>query len=80
MEFVAGGHRRASGEDAWLKFLRSNPEVARELGALVEKVSADLRLAYPGETRETTFTNADWAEAGYEKVVEMNELMGLKGL
>ena len=80
MDFVAGGRQGVASGDAWLTFLRSHPSAARELGAITEKVRADLKLAYPGETRERSIPNSEWEEAGYEGVVEMNRLMGLEGI
>lgn len=60
--------------------LRADKKFAHELGALVEHGRKRFGEAYPGETRKRVFSNHAWAEAGYEDVAEIGELMGLKGL
>ena len=81
MADIAGGRSgEVAGHDAWLTFLKSNPQDARELGALAALAGRTMHEAYPGETRTTTFSNSDWREAGYAQVAEMNELLGLEGL
>jgi hypothetical protein len=61
-----------------LELLKSDRAVAKELGKYAELVRARFDAAYPGQTRENTFSNGDWEEAGYVGIAGINRILGLK--
>lgn len=79
MKMIARG-APANGSRGLRHQLRADKRFALELGALVEGGRKHFDEAYPGQTRTSTFSNVEWADAGYDDVAEIGELMGLKGL
>jgi hypothetical protein len=61
-----------------LGLLKSDPAVAKELGKYTELARSRFDAAYPGQTRENTFSNGDWEDAGYVGIAGINRVLGLK--
>lgn len=79
MAFVGGAHARGPADAAWMQYLAANPGNARIMGHIVRRMGRNLKEAFPGETRDRSYSNADWRAAGYENVAAVNELLGLEG-
>lgn len=79
MAFVSGTRPHGHVDATWIGFLKDNPGEARVMGRIVERMGRNLKAAFPGETRERTYSNADWRAAGYHDTAAVNELLGLKG-
>lgn len=79
MAFVGGTPSHAAADATWIKYLEANPGDARVMGRIVQRMGRNLKAAFPGETRDRSYSNADWREAGYHEVAAVNELLGLQG-
>ena len=79
MAFVGGARPHGQADAAWMQYLAANPGDARVMGRIVRRMGRHLKDAFPGETRDRSYSNADWRAAGYETVAAVNELLGLEG-
>ena len=75
MRLIAGSRRDAAGPDAFLQYLKDNPKIAEQLGKVTARMRSNFAQAYPGETREATFSTDEWETAGYKHVAELNKAM-----
>lgn len=76
MRLVAGGSPSATRNSAYIERLEKNRKSALQIGRALEWMRKSFAAAYPGQTRETRFTNEEWRKAGYDDIAKINELMG----
>ncbi|GJE50975.1 hypothetical protein GOFOIKOB_4029 [Methylobacterium tardum] len=79
MAFVGGERTRSHNDAGMVRYLQANPNDARMIGRAIQRMRRNLSDAYPGETRDRHYSNADWRQAGYDDVAAVNELLGLDG-
>lgn len=77
MALTAGSDYRSDCGKSYLAFLRANSRDAKELGKALKSTVEAFAAVYPGETRDSSYTNEEWRKAGYDGVAEANELLGL---
>lgn len=79
MRLIAGGSPSATRKSAYIERLSKNPASAEQIGRALEWMRKSFAAAYPGQTRETRFSNEEWRKAGYDDIAKINELMGRDG-
>lgn len=67
----------ADGDDHDVVFYNAHPDVANEIGGVVDDILASFEHAYPRDTRTAEYPNDAWSD-GFPKLASFNDALGRK--